>query len=99
MTIRELRRRLSEEDGPYCQGCGYRPPNGLVEYLAVDHKQPSSKKGRDSIRNRILLCPPCNGVKGNKLTLAELRLKRIHESRMLNEGWTLEWYEKQGRFA
>ena len=99
MTLRELRQRLSEEEGPYCQGCGWRPPKDLLEYLAVDHRQPKSREGKDSIRNRVLLCPPCNGTKGNKLTLAELRLKRIQEGRMLNETWTMEWYERKGRFA
>ncbi len=99
MTIRELRRRLSEEDGPVCQGCGYRPPNDLVEYLEVDHRQPHSRRGPDGIRNRVLLCAPCNGTKGNKLTLAELRLKRIQEGRMLNKEWTLAWYEREGKFG
>ena len=99
MTIRELRRRLSEDDGPTCQGCGYRPPQDLVEYLEVDHRQPKSRQGRDDIRNRVLLCSPCNGVKGNKLTLAELRLKRIEEGRMLNRAWNRAWYEREGKFG
>ena len=99
MTIRELRQRLSEEDGPVCQGCGYRPPNDLVEYLEVDHRQPRSRQGPDGIRNRVLLCAPCNGTKGNKLTLAELRLKRILEGRMLNKAWTMAWYEREGKFG
>ena len=99
MTLRELRQRLSDEEGPYCQGCGWRPPNDLLEYLDVDHRQPKSREGKDSIRNRVLLCSPCNGVKSNKLTLAELRLKRIQEGRALNETWTLGWYNSQGRFA
>ena len=99
MTVRELRERLSKEDGTFCQGCGYSPPNGLVEYMEVDHRQPKSRQGRDDIRNRVLLCSPCNGVKGNKLTLAELRLKRIEEGRMLNKAWTRAWYEREGKFA
>ena len=99
MTVRELRERLSQEDGAYCQGCGYQPPNGLVEYLEVDHRQPKSRQGQDGIRNRVLLCAPCNGMKGNKLTLAELRLKRIQEGRMLNKSWTLAWYESTGKFG
>lgn len=99
MTIRELRGKLVLEDGGFCQGCGYVPPNGLAEYLEVDHKQPKSRQGQDGIRNRVLLCSPCNGVKGNKLTLAELRLKRIQEGRMLNKSWTMDWYEHYGKFA
>ena len=99
MTVRELRERLSKEDGTFCQGCGYSPPNGLVEYMEVDHRQPKSRQGRDDIRNRVLLCAPCNGTKGNKLTLAELRLKRIQEGRMLNKAWTMAWYEREGKFG
>lgn len=99
MTIRELRERLAREDGVLCQGCGYTPPGGLLEYLEVDHRQPKSKGGKDDLRNRVLLCAPCNGAKGNKLTLAELRLKRIEEKRMLNKAWTRDWYELEGRFA
>ena len=99
MTIKQLRERLGLEDGVVCQGCGYVPPTGLVEYLEVDHKQPRSIGGRDHIRNRVLLCAPCNGVKGNNLTLSDLRLKRIEEGRMLDRNWTREWWETRGRFA
>ena len=98
MTARELRERLAIMDGAFCQGCGYEPPHGLLEYLEVDHKKPRSRDGRDDLRNRILLCPPCNGAKGNKLTLAELRLKRIEEKRMINKAWTWEWWEREGKF-
>ena len=49
------------------------------------------------MRNRVLLCSPCNGAKGNKLTLAELRLKRIAEDRMQDKSWTHEWYERVGK--
>lgn len=99
MSVRELRERLAAEDGAMCQGCGYTPPNGLIEYLEVDHRLPRSLNGKDDLRNRVLLCAPCNGTKGNKLTLAELRLKRIEEKRMLNRAWTRGWYEREGRFA
>lgn len=99
MNLREVRERLSLEDGVMCQGCGYVPPNKLVEYLEVDHRQPKRWEGSDSIRNLVLLCSPCNGTKGHKLTLAELRHKRIQEGRMLNKGWTMKWYNQQGRFA
>ena len=99
MTARELRERLGLRDGPYCQGCGYQPPNNLTEYLEVDHKLPQSLKGPDAIHNRVLLCSPCNGVKGKRLTLAELRLKRIADGRMLNKGWTRAWYDRTGRFG
>ena len=99
MTVRELRERLSIEDGAMCLGCGYIPPKNILEYLEVDHRMPKSKGGKDDLRNRVLLCSPCNGTKGNKLTLAELRLKRIQEGRMLNPAWTMKWYEDTGKFG
>ena len=99
MSVRELREHLANDDGALCQGCGYKPPGGLLEYLEVDHRQPRSRGGKDDLRNRVLLCAPCNGTKGNKLTLAELRLKRIDEKRMLNKAWTRDWYHREGRFG
>lgn len=99
ISVRVLRERLAAEDGPGCQGCGWEPPNGLLEYMEVDHRIPKSLGGKDAIGNRVLLCAPCNGVKGNKLTLAELRLKRIEDGRMLNDAWTMDWYQKVGKFG
>ena len=97
LTARQLRERLILADGEICQGCGWRPP--LAEYLEVDHKIPKSLGGRDEMRNRVLLCKPCNGVKGNKLTLAELRERRIREDRMLDASWDASWYQRIGRFG
>ena len=97
LTARELRARLVLSDGMQCLGCGWVPHH--EEYLEVDHKVPKSRDGRDDIRNRVLLCGPCNGAKGNKLTLAELRLRRIEEGRMADKTWTREWYDRTGRFA
>ena len=97
LTARELRRRLILDDGMKCQGCGWIPHH--EEYLEVDHKIPKSAGGRDDIRNRVLLCSPCNGAKGNRLTLAELREKRVEEKRMVDKAWDRAWYERTGRFA
>ena len=65
----------------------------------MDHRVPQSREGRDEIRNRVLLCAPCNGAKGNKLTLAELRERRIQEGRMADASWDGAWYERTGRFG
>ena len=97
LTAQQLRERLIISDGMKCQGCGWVPHH--AEYLEVDHRIPKSKEGRDHIRNRVLLCSPCNGAKGNKLTLAELRLKRIQEERMADKSWNMAWYERTGRFG
>lgn len=80
-----------------CQGCGWVPHH--EEYLEVDHRVPKSREGRDDLRNRVLLCSPCNGAKGNKLTLAELRERRIKENRMADKSWDTAWYQRTGRFG
>ena len=97
LTARELRARLIMADGVKCQGCGWVPHN--EEYLEVDHRVPKSREGRDDIRNRVLLCSPCNGAKGNKMTLAELRQRRIEDDRMVDKSWNKAWYERTGRFG
>ena len=97
LTARELRAQLIRDDGMQCQGCGWVPHH--EEYLEVDHRIPSSREGRDDIRNRVLLCSPCNGAKGNKLTLAELRERRIQEGRMVEKAWDAAWYARTGRFG
>ena len=97
LTARQLRERLMISDGKKCQGCGWIPHH--EEYLEVDHRVPKSREGRDDMRNRVLLCSPCNGTKGNKLTLPELRLKRIEEGRTVDKTWNMAWYERTGRFG
>ena len=97
LTARELRARLIQVDGMKCQGCGWVPHH--EDYLEVDHRVPKSREGRDDLRNRVLLCAPCNSAKGNKLTLAELRERRIEEKRMVDKSWTAAWYERTGRFG
>ena len=97
LTARELRARLIVADGLKCQGCGWVPPH--EEYMEVDHRVPKSVGGRDDLRNRVLLCSPCNGAKGKKLTLAELRERRLEEGRMLDKTWDRAWYDRVGRFG
>ena len=97
LTTRELRTQLMQLEGMKCQGCGWVPHH--EDYLEVDHRVPKSREGRDDIRNRVLLCSPCNGAKSNKLTLAELRERRITEGRMVDKAWDRAWYERTGRFG
>ena len=78
-------------NGMRCQGCGWEPP--YLDYLQVDHKKPRSLGGVDEMDNFALLCDPCNRLKSNKLTLAELRLLRSEEGRM-DAGW---WQEERWR--
>ena len=97
ITARELRNRLIMRDGQRCQGCGWKPP--FEDYLEGDHIMPKSKDGKDSLENRALLCGPCNGVKGNRLSLAELRERRVNEGRMLDKTWDAAWYAQRGKYG
>ncbi len=95
LNAQQLRTELILRDSMKCQGCGWVPH--YADYLENDHNVPKAHGGRDDIRNRVLLCSPCNGVKSKKLTLAELRERRIDEGRMMDTTWNKEWYEKVGR--
>ncbi len=79
LPVAELRALLVADVGRQCQGCGFKPPH--EDYLQIDHKQPKSLGGKDSLDNRTLLCGPCNGKKSNRLTLSELRDVRQDEGR------------------
>lgn len=52
-----------------CVGCGRELEGAFME---LDHLQPKSLGGENVITNRILICRPCNGVKGNRETMAGL---------------------------
>ena len=72
---------LLAEFGPCCWGCGMPAtrPNGSVNQtlLQVDHirarKAAEGEQGDDELYNLALLCAYCNGRKGNRLTLEEVR--------------------------
>ena len=67
------RQYLLEQYGSKCQGCDrvFDDPR----YLELDHNTPRSDGGWNHIKNRILLCGPCNKLKSNKYTLSGLRAK------------------------
>ncbi len=52
-----------------CAGCGRELER---EFMELDHITPRTDGGENHIRNRILLCRPCNGRKGQYLTLSGL---------------------------
>ena len=52
-----------------CPGCGIILPE---RHFDMDHLNPVSVGGANHISNRILLCGPCNGDKGNDLTIVGL---------------------------
>ncbi len=52
-----------------CAGCGRELEK---EFMSLDHILPKSDGGKNFISNRVLLCIPCNGIKGNQLTISGL---------------------------
>lgn len=62
---------LVTQNGMKCQGCDREFDD--VRYLELDHNTPRSNGGMNHIRNRILLCGPCNRLKSDKYTLSGLR--------------------------
>ena len=65
------RKYLLEQYGSKCQGCDREFDDD--RYLEMDHNTPLSDGGWNHIKNRILLCGPCNKLKSNKYTLSGLR--------------------------
>ena len=55
-----------------CPGCDRRK---YFDDFHLDHIQPKSRGGNDTDGNKQLLCGACNIVKGNRLTMAELRTR------------------------
>jgi len=60
-----------KDQGKRCMYCGIR---GEVEYFDMDHKNPHSKGGSNSLSNIHMLCSPCNKRK-SKMTDSEFRKK------------------------
>ena len=69
---REQHQRLLDDIGAYCQGCG---ANYAFDprVLEVDHIRPKADGGSDAYDNLTLLCPPCNKVKRDRMTLTGLQ--------------------------
>ena len=85
--LSEARTYLACRDGTFCQGCGFQPPKGLLDFLEVDHKMPKSEGGTNEYDNLVLLCSPCNRRKAQFLTLAGIRRLNRQEDRMLGDYW------------
>lgn len=82
MSRAEMYDRLLEQHGPKCQGCDrlFDDPR----YLELDHNTPRSDGGLNHITNRILLCGPCNRLKGGQCTLSGLRRRNGKLGHMAN---------------
>ena len=71
MSRAEMLEFLLDQNGSRCQGCDRVFDDS--RYLELDHNTPRSDGGLNHISNRILLCGPCNKLKGNRFTLTGLR--------------------------
>ena len=71
LTNAQRKAALVEQHGLVCQGCGFVPPD--ERHLELDHDTPRVSGGSNNMENRILLCGPCNRMKGAALTLWGLR--------------------------
>ena len=69
---REQHAKLVDELGAVCQGCG-RDYSFDPRVLEVDHREPKADGGSDAYFNLTLLCPPCNRIKRDRMTLGGLQ--------------------------
>lgn len=68
--VRTLTDAQRAEFGVVCAGCGVEL---AARYFHMDHREPTAAGGEDLITNLVMLCGPCNGRKGHRLTLTGLR--------------------------
>ena len=78
--------------GLFCQGCGRefaKLSDGSIDVrlIQVDHINPRAAGGENHVRNRALLCAPCNSVKSDGLTLPGLRKHNRKMGYMINDLW------------
>ncbi len=82
--VRELTEAQGTGDGlVICAGCGRKLEEPFME---LDHITPRSDRGVNDISNRILLCRPCNGRKGARLTMKGLLAANRKEGWMKDDG-------------
>ena len=77
LSLREMKKVLIHKFGLQCWGCDFIAPR--EQYLQMDHIDPKSLGGSNSLDNRALLCAPCNGLKSNTKTLIGLRLENLRK--------------------
>ena len=80
LTHREMKDYLLETFGLRCWGCSFTAPD--ERYLELDHVDPKADGGSNHLDNRALLCKPCNGTKGNRLTMGALRRQNTKDGHL-----------------
>ena len=78
MTHGEMRALLIQKWGLQCWGCDFVAPD--TRHLTLDHITPKRDGGSNELDNRALLCNPCNGAKGDRMTLTALRRQNRKDS-------------------
>ena len=81
-TRDEMKEILISQFGVECWGCGFQPPDDDDRYLHLDHINPKSAGGLNTIDNRSILCQPCNSTKSDTMTLVGLRKQNKREKRL-----------------
>ena len=80
MSRAEMYDILLSQQGIKCQGCDRKFDD--PRYLELDHNTPRADGGPNHISNRILLCGPCNRLKGHIYTLSGLRRENSKRGHM-----------------
>ncbi len=98
LTTQEMRDILQEAQAPapgstlvVCAGCGRVLERPFPE---LDHNVPKSAFGENVITNRLLICRPCNGHKGNIETITGLRKSNIGRDSMTDGDAARDAYAK-----
>lgn len=74
-TVALSKRNLMLRDKCECQYCSQ---HLRTDTATIDHVLPQSRGGRNSWKNTVLSCKPCNNKKGNR-TPAEAGMKLLHK--------------------
>ena len=77
LSHKQIKAILIQRFGLQCWGCDFKAPRDA--YLAIDHIDPKSSGGRNTLDNYALLCQPCNTLKSNTLTLIGLRVENVKQ--------------------
>ena len=106
----EMKAILIRQWTAVCWGCGFEPPNGDDRHFDLDHNWPKAAGGHNDLDNRAILCRPCNGRKGNRMTLTALRAANKRDGYwygsppidqriplQLAVAWAREYLEKAGK--